>query len=71
MSYPSCWDEAVQWDRDEGDRRASAPGLATPIFEWVKTKNRNDGCPADTPGQHYEQRPLIDVGVLEFGDSDR
>lgn len=50
---------------------APAPGLATPIFEWVKTKNRNDGCPADTPGQHYEQRPLIDVGGLEFGDSDR
>ncbi len=39
----------------------SPPGTGAPIFEWVKTKSRNDGCPEGTPAQHYETRPLLDV----------
>ncbi|MEM7387795.1 MAG: inorganic diphosphatase, partial [Verrucomicrobiota bacterium] len=42
------------------------PGLGTPVFEWVKTKNRNEGCPEGTPPQHYERRPLIDFDGLVF-----
>ena len=42
------------------------PGLGTPVFEWVKTKNRNDGCPEETPVQHYEKRPLVDFEGLKF-----
>jgi len=37
-----------------------SPGTGNAIFEWVKTKNRNKGCPAGTPEQHYSKRPLLD-----------
>lgn len=31
-----------------------APGSGNAIFEWVKTQNRNVGCPPGFPPQHYE-----------------
>lgn len=37
------------------------PGTGEPIFEWIKTKDRNIRCPKNTPVQHYERRPLIDL----------
>ena len=30
-----------------------------PIFEFIKTKNRNNGCDEDFPDQHYESQKLI------------
>ena len=47
-----------------------SPGLGTAVFEWVKTKDRNQGCPDDTLPQHYETRPLIDVEGLQFRESE-
>ena len=35
------------------------PGTGAKIYEWVKTVNRNKGCPKDFPPQHYEKLPLI------------
>lgn len=36
------------------------PGTGNPIFEWVKTVNRNENCLDPVP-QHYEHNPLIDT----------
>ena len=47
-----------------------SPGLGTAVFEWVKTKDRNQGCPDGTPPQHYEERPLIDFEGLQFPGSE-
>ena len=33
-------------------------GSGNTIFEWVKTKDRNQGCAPDFPPQHYEAHPL-------------
>lgn len=41
-------------------RDLPVPGTGAPVFEWVETKDRNKGCPAGWPGQHYESRPLVD-----------
>lgn len=36
------------------------PGTGHAIFEWVKTSNRNAGCLADFPPQHYEAMPIAE-----------
>ena len=36
-------------------------GSGDMIFEWVKTKNRGNGCAKDFPKQHYEHMPMIDL----------
>lgn len=41
-------------------RDLPAPGTGAKVYEWVETKDRNKGCPADFPPQHYEARPLVD-----------
>ena len=38
------------------------PGTGDVIFEWVRTKNRNKGCAADFPPQHYDG-----IGILPEG----
>ncbi len=45
-----------------GQDLPSPPGTGRAVYEWVKTKSRNEGCPPDFPAQHYESRPLIDLG---------
>ncbi len=35
------------------------PGSGNAIFEWVKTQNRNVGCPDAFPAQHYESQALV------------
>ena len=37
------------------------PGTGQPIFEWIKTKNRNAECASEFPDQHYDNRNLIDI----------
>ena len=37
---------------------APLPGSGNLIFEWVKTKERNQGCGPDFPSQHYESQPI-------------
>ena len=37
---------------------APLPGSGNIIFEWVKTKERNQGCGPGFPSQHYESQPI-------------
>ena len=53
-------DDGETYYRFVGHDRPSPPGTGLAIFEWVKTKNRNRGCPDDFPSQHYEGRPVDD-----------
>lgn len=41
-------------------RDVPEPGTGVKVYEWVETKDRNKGCPADFRPQHYEARPLVD-----------
>lgn len=40
-----------------------SPGTKSPIFEWVKTLNRNKGCPPGFPQQHYKANKLISIKI--------
>ncbi|MGE0173438.1 MAG: inorganic diphosphatase [Oligoflexales bacterium] len=51
----------VGYDRPRNPGTYASNGSGNLIFEWVKSKDRNDGCEPGFPKQHYEENPIVDL----------